>query len=132
MRSAPADGLAFTSGNSLPVPSHPVRNPPGDLAGLTENASYRCNIGVVNVGSGAATALVELYDGGGTKLTDYMVSLAAGQWAQETQPFKNKAGQTSMDRGYARITVQSGSGVFGFASVVDNLTNDPTTVAMQR
>jgi hypothetical protein len=102
------------------------------LAGLTENASYRCNIGLVNVGSGAATVLVELYNGAGTKLTDYTVSLTAGQWAQETQPFRNKAGQTAMDRGYARITVQSGSGVFAFASVVDNLTNDPTTVTMQR
>ncbi len=46
-----------------------------------------------------------------------------------------------MDRGYAKITVQSGStsgpafmtaGVFAFASVVDNLTNDPTTITMQR
>ena len=36
-----------------------------------------------------------------------------------------------MDRGYAKITVQSGSGVFAFASVIDNVTNDPTTVAMQ-
>ncbi len=101
------------------------------LAGLAENASYRCNIGLVNVGSGAAMVLVELYDGAGTKLTDYTVPLAAGQWAQETQPFLNKARQTAMDRGYAKITVQSGSGVFGFASVMDNLTNDPTTVAMQ-
>jgi hypothetical protein len=28
--------------------------------------------------------------------------------------------------------VQSGSGVFAFASVIDNITNDPTTVTMQR
>jgi len=102
------------------------------LAGLTENASYRCNIGLVNVGSDAATVLVELFNGAGTKLTSYTVPLTAGQWAQETQPFRNKAGQTAMDRGYAKITVQSGSGVFGFASVLDNLTNDPTTVTMQR
>ncbi len=103
------------------------------LAGLTENASYRCNIGLVNTGTGSATVLVELFNGAGTKLTDYTVSpLAAGQWVQETQPFKNRAGQTAMDRGYAKITVQSGSGVFGFASVIDNITNDPTTVAMQR
>jgi hypothetical protein len=103
------------------------------LPGLTENASYRCNIGLVNTGTGSATVLVELFDGTGTKLADYTVSpLGAGQWAQETQPFLNKAGQTAMDRGYAKITVQSGSGVFGFASVIDNITNDPTTVAMQR
>jgi len=101
------------------------------LAGLTENASYHCNIGVVDVGSGAATVLVELFNGAGSKLTDYTVNLTAGQWSQATQPFKNLAGQTAMDRGYAKITVQSGSGVFGFASVIDNITNDPTTVAMQ-
>ena len=76
--------------------------------------------------------LVELFDGSGAKLTDYTVSLAAGHWAQETQPFKSKALQTAMDRGYAKITAQTGSGVFGFASVIDNITNDPTTVAMQR
>jgi hypothetical protein len=60
------------------------------------------------------------------------VTLAAGEWAQETEPFKNKAGRTDVNRGYARVTMQSGSGVFAFASVVDDLTNDPTTVVMQR
>ena len=58
--------------------------------------------------------------------------LPVGQWAQATQPFKNAAGQAVMNRGHAKITVQTGSGVFGFASVIDNITNDPTTVAMQR
>jgi hypothetical protein len=37
-----------------------------------------------------------------------------------------------MDSGYATIAVQTGSGVFAFASVIDNVTDDPTTVAMQR
>ena len=102
------------------------------LAGLIENASYRCNIGVVNTGAGSATVLVELYDGAGTKLVDYTVPLTAGQWAQETQPFRAKALQAAMDRGYAKITVQTGSGVFGFASVIDNITNDPTPATMLR
>jgi hypothetical protein len=102
------------------------------LAGLTENGSYRSNIGLVDTGTGGATVLVELFDGAGSKLTEYTVSLAAGQWAQETEPFKNKAGRTDVNRGYARVTMQSGSGVFAFASVVDDLTNDPTTVIMQR
>ena len=102
------------------------------LPGLTENASYRCNIGVVNTGTGSALVLVDLYNGAGARLATYPVNLTAGQWAQETQPFLSKAGQTAMDRGYARVTVQTGTGVFAFASVIDNLTNDPTTVAMQR
>jgi hypothetical protein len=102
------------------------------LAGLTENAAYRCNIGVVNTGTENATVLVELFDGAGRNLGSYTVSLGAGQWVQPTQPFLNVAGQTAMDRGYAKITVQSGSGVFAFASVIDNITNDPTPVTMQR
>jgi hypothetical protein len=102
------------------------------LAGLVESASYRCNVGVVNTGTDPATVLVELYDGAGAKLGNYTVALIAGQWAQATQPFFNVAGQTAMDRGYAKVTVQAGSGVFAFASVIDNITNDPTTVAMQR
>jgi len=101
------------------------------LAGLTENGSYRCNIGLVDTGAGSATVLVELFGGSGGKLGEYTVTLAAGQWAQETQPFKGKAGQTAMDRGYARVTVKSGSGVFAVASVINNVTNDPTTIAMQ-
>jgi M6 family metalloprotease-like protein len=102
------------------------------LAGLTENASYRCNIGVVNTGTQSATVLVELFDGAGRNLASYTVSLASGQWVQPAQPFLNVAGQTAMDRGYARITAQTGSGVFAFASVIDNITNDPTPVTMQR
>ena len=101
------------------------------LAGLTEDSSYRSNIGAVNTGTGAASVLVKLYNGAGTYLADYTVPLTAGQWVQTTQPFKNDASQTAMSAGYATVTVQSGSGVFAFASVIDNITNDPTTVAMQ-
>jgi len=102
------------------------------LAGLTENPSYHSNIGLLNMGPSAASVLVELYDGAGNKLGEYVVPLTAGQWAQATQPFKNQAGQTAMDRGYAKITVQSGSGVLGVASLINNITNDPTTVTMQK
>ena len=101
------------------------------LAGLTENASYRCNIGMVNTGTGGATVLVTLHDGAGVALANYTVALAPGQWSQATQPFLSDANQTAMDRGYATITVQTGSGGFALASVIDNVTNDPTTVAMQ-
>lgn len=102
------------------------------LPSLVQNADYRSNIGLVNTDEGAATVLVELYDGAGTKLAQYTVGLSHGQWAQENRPFEKKAGQTALDRGYARIAVQSGSGVYAFATVIDNVTNDPTTVAMQR
>jgi uncharacterized repeat protein (TIGR03803 family) len=102
------------------------------LPGLAENRRFRCNIGLANLGGDQATVLVELYAGDGDKLAEYTVQLAESEWAQETQPFKSKAAQTAMERGYAKITVQSGSGIFAFASLIDNITSDPTTIPMQR
>jgi len=119
--------------------SYPALSPSSGLAagqsaylpGLVENAAYRTDIGVMTTDPGGATVLVELFDGAGTKLTQYTVTLAQGQWAQGSRPFAKKAGQTALDRGYARITVQSGSGANAFASVIDNVTNSPTTVTVQ-
>ena len=102
------------------------------LGELTENAATRTNIGLTNTGSGTASVTVALYDATGHLLTSYPVSLSAGEWQQATQPFKNKAGQTAMAAGYAKITVNSGSGVLAYAALVDNITNDPTTINILR
>jgi hypothetical protein len=75
---------------------------------------------------------VTLYDGSGNVLTTYQVSLTPGQLKQENRPFFNKAGRSDLDECYAKITVGSGSGVLAYASVVDNLTNDPATMLMKR
>jgi len=67
--------------------------------------------------------LVELFDGAGTKPHRLhgdafgCRSMVAGNAAVQERGW-----QTAMDRGYAKITVQSGSGVFAFASVIDNIT----------
>ena len=102
------------------------------LTQLAENSKYRTNIGLVNLGNSLANVNVSLYNGAGVFMSSYAVDLAAGQWIQETRPFYFKAGMTAMDRGYARVSVGSASGVVAFASVVDNLTNDPTTVTMSK
>ena len=102
------------------------------LPHLAESATYRTNIGLVNTSAAAAVVAVELYDGTGALLATYTVSLAPGEWRQETQPFNSKSAQTALDRGFAKVTVTSGAGVVAFASVIDNITNDPTTIAMQR
>jgi hypothetical protein len=102
------------------------------LPHLSENSSYRSNIGLTNTGTSPASVTVELYDGSGVSLTSYGVTLKPGEWKQETQPFRTKAGQTAMTRGYAKVMVSSGSGVIAYASLIDNATNDPTTIAMMR
>jgi hypothetical protein len=102
------------------------------LGQLTENAQYRTNITLTNTGSAAARAIITLYDGSGAQVGSYAVDLAAGEWKQENRPFAAKAGQSSLVRGYAKVTVTAGSGVLAHASVVDNVTNDPTTVPALR
>ena len=99
---------------------------------LTEDASYRTNIGLANFGSNPASANVELYSGTGVKLTEYTVSLQPAEWKQENRPFAAKANQTNLSRGWAKVTVTSGIGVLAVASVIDNRTNDPTTFYAKR
>ncbi|NWG00053.1 MAG: hypothetical protein HXY19_03795, partial [Thermoanaerobaculaceae bacterium] len=102
------------------------------LPQLTENSQYRTNISLTNAGASAASVKVELFDGSGAKVGEYTESLNAGQFKQKVQPFKNVANQTNLSRGYAKVTVVSGSGVVAVASVIDNVTNDPTTIRMVR
>jgi hypothetical protein len=55
-----------------------------------------------------------------------------GGYAQESRPFWNRASRADLDAAYARVTVTSGAGVLVSASVIDNVTNDPTTMPMLR
>lgn len=71
------------------------------------------------------------YSSGATP-TGHTVRRAHEPWAQGTRPFEKRAGWTAMDRGYATITVQSGSAVFAVTPKVNNVRNDPTNVEMER
>jgi hypothetical protein len=102
------------------------------LTQLIENAAFRTNISLTNMSAAAATVKVELFDGAGVKLGEYTVTLTAGQFKQEARPFFNKAGQSNLSRGYAKVTVTAGAGVVAYASVIDNVTQDPTTGVMLR
>jgi len=102
------------------------------LPGLSEGASYRTNISLTNAGAVNAAVTVALFDGSGTALGSYDVTLAPGERRQENQPFQTRTTQAGVDGGYAKVTVTAGSGVIASASVIDNATNDPTTVAMVR
>lgn len=120
------DYEAFTTAQGLAA---------GEVAYLTrlvESADYRTNIALTNTGPTQAQATVALLDGVGAQLASYQVTLAPGEYKQEGRPFAFKAGQTNLTRGYAEVTVTQGSGVLPLASVIDNTTNDPTTVVFVR
>ena len=99
---------------------------------LTQNTLYRTNIGLTNTGTETANVTVTLYDSSGnqagwTDTRDY----APAQFYQHDQPFLHTPGG-AIDSGYAVVTVNSGSGVVVFASVIDQNTGDATTITMKR
>ena len=102
----------------------------GYLLGLAENQDFRTNIGFTNLSTSEATVGLELFTGVGDKVAGYSVELAPGEWRLEVRPFVEAAGLTDLDQGFARVTLESGEAIIVLASVVDNRTNDPTTVAL--
>jgi hypothetical protein len=99
---------------------------------LVENNFFRSNIGYTNTGTTTAELTVRLYRGDGVQVGSYTVSLAPGEWKQKGRPFKTVAGLTTLNAGSARVTVTRGSGVVVYGSVIDNITNDPTTIPFYR
>ena len=102
------------------------------LPHLRENTAFRTNIGLVNTGSNSATVDVTLYDGTGVSLATYSVDLDPAEWQQANRPLKRLAGADDLDAAWAEVSVSSGSGVFAFATVTDNVTNDSTTISMSQ
>ncbi len=101
------------------------------LPHLIENAWFRTNLGFTNIGTASARLTVSLYGTNGNLLTSYQVNLAAGEWRQDSQPFRSRANQTNLAAGSASVRVDSGSGIVVYGSVVDNITGDPTTIRMR-
>ena len=102
------------------------------LPQLQQNADFRTNIGLYNAGDIQARVKVHLHDADGSLLSTTQRIIAAGGRLQLQEPFDRIAGRTDIDSGYAVVEVIAGSGVTAYASVIDNRTNDPTTVPMAR
>ncbi|MCU0292226.1 MAG: SBBP repeat-containing protein [Thermoanaerobaculaceae bacterium] len=125
-----ANGTLGQSYDAVPAGGGLKLNESGYLSQLVENASSRTNIALANTGTVAASVRVVLLDGSGATLTTYTVGLQPGEYKQERAFFTR--GFTNLTRAYAKVTVTAGSGVVALASVVDTLTNDPTTIPLLR
>ncbi len=100
------------------------------LIGLRQKSgAFRSNISVTNGGTTEAQVAVNLYDASGKSLTNYNLTIPAGQVLQDTEPFKNRAGLPDIDWGFATITVLKGTNILTSGSMIDSKTNDPTTIA---
>jgi hypothetical protein len=102
------------------------------LPQLRQNAAFRTNIGLVNSGDLETRIRIFLFDAAGNELTSRWRTLDPGAWIQLQEPFSRLAGRDDIDSGYAIVEVVSGDGVIAYASVIDNVTNDGTAIAMKR
>jgi len=101
------------------------------LPHLANNGAYRTNVGIVNLGTGACSVTVRLYNGSGNQVgTTQTIGADPGRFTQNNGIFNN-AGAGQLDNGYAVLSTDSASCSFwGFATVVDNTSGDPTTIEM--
>jgi hypothetical protein len=102
---------------------------------LAQNPGFRCNIAITNSGTTTANVTLALYDGQGNLLWSGNAesgAIASGGFIQYLKPFQKYAGRNNLEHAYAKVTVNSGSGVIVWASVVDEASGDPTTIFMKR
>ena len=98
------------------------------LPQLAQNTLFRTNIGVTNTSNASANVTLALFDTQGNRVWSGSRDLGAGEFYQYDQPFNAIGG---MEQGYATVTVNSGSGITAYASVIDQATGDPTTITMK-
>lgn len=98
------------------------------LVQLTQNGTYRTNLGFASASASAAQGVVELYLANGTKLGERPFTLEPWGAFQEDSIFTKVTGQ-AVDDGYALVRATTADArIFPYASVVDGRTGDPVCV----
>ncbi|HVR42640.1 MAG TPA: hypothetical protein VMS56_04275, partial [Thermoanaerobaculia bacterium] len=100
---------------------------PAIIAGARSDAAYRTNVGFVNLGSETSSVRVTLLD--------KQSGQVSGTWERDFAPGESaiasnliRALHQTADRGSLRIEVLSGSPIWAYGSVIDQLTSDPEYV----
>ena len=103
------------------------------LPQLQQNEDFRTNIGVNNTGGDPGSGQGASPRCGRSAVVDDAANISVQvRRIQLQEPFDRIAGRTDITSGYAVVEILDGAGVTAYASVVDNRTNDPTTVPMVR
>jgi hypothetical protein len=101
-----------------------------NLIGLRQQGGlYRSNIIVTNAGTAEAELSIALFDAAGLSVGTYTLKVPAGQVINDTEPFVKRANKPDLGWGFATVTVVKGTNIRTMASVIDNRSNDPTTIS---
>ncbi|HJQ39756.1 MAG TPA: PKD domain-containing protein [Thermoanaerobaculia bacterium] len=99
------------------------------LTGIQSNASYRTNIGLVNRGNNDVGATLTLFDANGGTVSTANVTIPANNFQQSSLSsyFPETAGR-SYNALSMRVTMSASDAVTAYASILDNLSQDPVYV----
>ncbi|MCC6130352.1 MAG: hypothetical protein IT186_10525 [Acidobacteria bacterium] len=103
----------------------------GYLPHLKKSSRFRTNLGITNLGSTDVEVGVRLYGKDGESLgVELVLPVPAGSFRQVTDVFGQC--ETGMNEiAYAELDVRtSGGRIWAFASMIDNVTNDPTIIPL--
>ncbi|MEO8218291.1 MAG: PKD domain-containing protein [Acidobacteriota bacterium] len=109
-------------GNTLPATTY--------LTGLSSNAQYRTNVGLVNRGNATANVILTLYDASGSVIATNPVSVPPNNFQQNglTAFFPQIAGQ-SVSGLSMKVQAPFDGAVSCYASNIDNRSQDPVFLA---
>jgi len=104
----------------------------GVLPHLKRNASFRTNLGLVNLSAASCSAAVKLFAAGGAQIgSTRNFEIGGERWFQQTDIFAGVGAAGSHDIAYATVeALTAGCRVWAYGSVVDGGTNDPTTIPL--
>ena len=98
------------------------------LQQLGEDSAFRTNLSALNMSGTEARIAIDLFDNNGGLVGSFEMDIPAARFSQDDRPYRRRFGRKDIIGGYARITVEFGSGVYPYAAVIDNATGDPTGI----
>ena len=108
--------------------SDPSKSTILSLQQIAQSPAFRTNLGILEGSGDPASVLVSVYGDDGKKLTEFTQDLKGGQHIQLNSILAQKNVQVNDGRIEVKVVSPAGK-VTAYASVLDNLTNDPLLVS---
>jgi hypothetical protein len=108
--------------------SDPSKSTILSLQQIAQSPAFRTNLGIVEGSGEAASVLISVFNSNGQKLTEFTQDLKGGQHVQLNSILAQKKVEVTDGRIEVKVVSPVGK-VTAYASVLDNLTNDPLLVS---
>jgi len=95
------------------------------IAHVVDSSEIRTNLGINNITDLAATVTIRLFDNNGTQLASTSVSVAPRGLMQVNSVVRQLLNLEDVANLEGYIRLESNQPIFGWASQIDNVTNDP-------